>query len=224
MCTSLQTLILQKYFHVCFVTGMRLRTAIIGAVYRKVKATEIIKLTKIFSQWSTDCAGPLRDHCPQCVWSKEVMNAHVHVHVHVHVHEFVCTVTTQSHCALNNWLSFQINQLYAVKCDSRTFTFSLTFRLWLSATQPDAPPRWVRWWTWCQWMPSASWTSSPTSTWCGPLRCRWFWPCTSSGRYGGLCTAFKWVHSSFRYNYFCLRRHYARFSESYARFSKSYVL
>ncbi|CAL8264121.1 unnamed protein product [Lota lota] len=35
MCTSLQTLILQKYFHVCFVTGMRLRTAVIGAVYRK---------------------------------------------------------------------------------------------------------------------------------------------------------------------------------------------
>ncbi|KAM4634684.1 multidrug resistance-associated protein 1 [Polymixia lowei] len=35
VCTCLQTLILQKYFHVCFVTGMRLRTAIIGAVYRK---------------------------------------------------------------------------------------------------------------------------------------------------------------------------------------------
>lgn len=35
-CTCLQSLILQKYFHVCFVTGMRLRTAIIGAVYRKV--------------------------------------------------------------------------------------------------------------------------------------------------------------------------------------------
>ncbi|KAJ8384011.1 hypothetical protein AAFF_G00212550 [Aldrovandia affinis] len=29
------TLILQKYFHVCFVTGMRLRSAIVGAVYRK---------------------------------------------------------------------------------------------------------------------------------------------------------------------------------------------
>ena len=40
MCTSVQTLILQKYFHVCFVTGMRLRTAVIGTVYRKVKATE----------------------------------------------------------------------------------------------------------------------------------------------------------------------------------------
>ncbi|XP_073695376.1 multidrug resistance-associated protein 1 isoform X1 [Garra rufa] len=34
-CTCVQTLILQKYFHVCFVTGMRLRTAIVGAVYRK---------------------------------------------------------------------------------------------------------------------------------------------------------------------------------------------
>uniref|UniRef100_A0A673JQ49 Multidrug resistance-associated protein 1 n=1 Tax=Sinocyclocheilus rhinocerous TaxID=307959 RepID=A0A673JQ49_9TELE len=35
VCTCVQTLILQKYFHVCFVTGMRLRTAIVGAVYRK---------------------------------------------------------------------------------------------------------------------------------------------------------------------------------------------
>ncbi|KAI4887709.1 hypothetical protein NFI96_025031, partial [Prochilodus magdalenae] len=35
VCACVQTLILQKYFHVCFVTGMRLRTAIVGAVYRK---------------------------------------------------------------------------------------------------------------------------------------------------------------------------------------------
>ncbi|KAL3053062.1 hypothetical protein OYC64_005566 [Pagothenia borchgrevinki] len=35
MCTCVQSIILQKYFHVCFVSGMRLRTAIIGAVYRK---------------------------------------------------------------------------------------------------------------------------------------------------------------------------------------------
>lgn len=36
VCTCVQTLILQKYFHVCFVTGLRLRSAIVGAVYRKV--------------------------------------------------------------------------------------------------------------------------------------------------------------------------------------------
>ncbi|CAF93260.1 unnamed protein product, partial [Tetraodon nigroviridis] len=35
VCTTVQSLVLQKYFHVCFVSGMRLRTAIIGAVYRK---------------------------------------------------------------------------------------------------------------------------------------------------------------------------------------------
>ncbi|KAF4093148.1 hypothetical protein AMELA_G00028850 [Ameiurus melas] len=35
VCTCIQTLILQRYFHVCFVSGMRLRTAIVGAVYRK---------------------------------------------------------------------------------------------------------------------------------------------------------------------------------------------
>ncbi|KAM3916374.1 multidrug resistance-associated protein 1-like isoform 2-T3 [Leptodactylus fuscus] len=35
ICACLQTLILHKYFHICFVTGMRLKTAIIGLVYRK---------------------------------------------------------------------------------------------------------------------------------------------------------------------------------------------
>ncbi|KAM4717797.1 multidrug resistance-associated protein 1 [Anableps anableps] len=35
ICTCVQSLILQRYFHVCFVSGMRLRTAIVGAVYRK---------------------------------------------------------------------------------------------------------------------------------------------------------------------------------------------
>lgn len=33
----LQTLVLHQYFHICFVTGMRLKTAIIGAIYRKVQ-------------------------------------------------------------------------------------------------------------------------------------------------------------------------------------------
>lgn len=32
----LQTLILHRHFHYCFVTGMNVRTAIIGAIYRKV--------------------------------------------------------------------------------------------------------------------------------------------------------------------------------------------
>ncbi|XP_029946251.1 multidrug resistance-associated protein 1 [Salarias fasciatus] len=35
LCTCVQSLILQQYFHVCFISGMRLRTAVIGAVYRK---------------------------------------------------------------------------------------------------------------------------------------------------------------------------------------------
>lgn len=34
---GLQTLILHQYFHICFVTGMRLKTAVIGAIYRKVR-------------------------------------------------------------------------------------------------------------------------------------------------------------------------------------------
>ncbi|XP_048349117.1 multidrug resistance-associated protein 1-like isoform X1 [Sphaerodactylus townsendi] len=35
VCAGLQTLVLHQYFHICFVTGMRLKTAVIGAVYRK---------------------------------------------------------------------------------------------------------------------------------------------------------------------------------------------
>ncbi|XP_054389484.1 multidrug resistance-associated protein 1 isoform X8 [Pongo abelii] len=31
----LQTLVLHQYFHICFVSGMRIKTAVIGAVYRK---------------------------------------------------------------------------------------------------------------------------------------------------------------------------------------------
>lgn len=42
VCTCVQTLILQKYFHVCFMTGMRLRTAIVGAVYRKVSSSPVL--------------------------------------------------------------------------------------------------------------------------------------------------------------------------------------
>ncbi|XP_053327188.1 multidrug resistance-associated protein 1 isoform X1 [Spea bombifrons] len=34
-CACLQTLILHKYFHICFVTGMRLKSAVTGLVYRK---------------------------------------------------------------------------------------------------------------------------------------------------------------------------------------------
>ncbi|XP_008584452.1 PREDICTED: multidrug resistance-associated protein 1 [Galeopterus variegatus] len=33
--SCLQTLVLHQYFHICFVSGMRIKTAVIGAVYRK---------------------------------------------------------------------------------------------------------------------------------------------------------------------------------------------
>lgn len=36
-CAVLQTLILHQHFQYCFVTGMRLRTGIIGVIYRKVR-------------------------------------------------------------------------------------------------------------------------------------------------------------------------------------------
>uniref|UniRef100_A0A803XV25 Multidrug resistance-associated protein 1 n=1 Tax=Meleagris gallopavo TaxID=9103 RepID=A0A803XV25_MELGA len=41
VCACLQTLILHQYFHICFVTGMRLKTAIVGVIYRKVSALVI---------------------------------------------------------------------------------------------------------------------------------------------------------------------------------------
>ncbi|XP_006872061.1 PREDICTED: multidrug resistance-associated protein 1 [Chrysochloris asiatica] len=35
VCACLQTLVLHQYFHICFVSGMRIKTAVIGAIYRK---------------------------------------------------------------------------------------------------------------------------------------------------------------------------------------------
>ena len=36
MAAVLQSLLLHQYFHRCFVVGMRIRTAIVAAVYQKV--------------------------------------------------------------------------------------------------------------------------------------------------------------------------------------------
>ncbi|CAO2641732.1 Multidrug resistance-associated protein 1, partial [Lemmus lemmus] len=33
--SCLQTLVLHQYFHICFISGMRIKTAVVGAVYRK---------------------------------------------------------------------------------------------------------------------------------------------------------------------------------------------
>lgn len=41
----LQTLILHRHFHYCFVTGMNVRAAIIGAIYRKVRTKCLAFLT-----------------------------------------------------------------------------------------------------------------------------------------------------------------------------------
>ena len=38
-----QSMILHQYFHRCFLTGMHVRTAIISAVYRKVRDVFIIR-------------------------------------------------------------------------------------------------------------------------------------------------------------------------------------
>ena len=42
---SVKTVILHNYHNVCFLTGMRVRTAVIGAVYRKVCVQSLFKNT-----------------------------------------------------------------------------------------------------------------------------------------------------------------------------------
>lgn len=44
----LQSLFLQQYFQRCFVLGMKVRTAIMAAVYKKVKAGEDFHSTYLF--------------------------------------------------------------------------------------------------------------------------------------------------------------------------------
>ncbi|NXQ53258.1 MRP1 protein, partial [Anthoscopus minutus] len=67
VCACLQTLILHQYFHICFVTGMRLKTAIVGVIYRKAlvitnsarKAStvgEIVNLMSVDAQRFMDLA------------------------------------------------------------------------------------------------------------------------------------------------------------------------
>lgn len=45
LCAVLQTIILHHHFQYCFITGMRLRTGIIGMVYRKVRASVYPNIT-----------------------------------------------------------------------------------------------------------------------------------------------------------------------------------
>lgn len=48
----LQTLILHRHFQYCFVTGMNVRTAIIGAIYRKV-STKFLCIALFLNRYST---------------------------------------------------------------------------------------------------------------------------------------------------------------------------
>nr|XP_044603416.1 multidrug resistance-associated protein 1 [Equus asinus] len=71
----LQTLVLHQYFHICFVSGMRVKTAVIGAVYRKALVItnsarksstvgEIVNLMSVDAQRFMDLATYLN-----MVWS-----------------------------------------------------------------------------------------------------------------------------------------------------------
>lgn len=53
-----QTLVLHQYFHICFVSGMRIKTAVIGAVYRKVGAAAHGRLGRPIGTWLGQ-RGPL---------------------------------------------------------------------------------------------------------------------------------------------------------------------
>ncbi|ELK26693.1 Multidrug resistance-associated protein 1 [Myotis davidii] len=52
-----QTLMLHQYFHICFVSGMRVKTAVIGAVYRKEQG-EVEKPSGVIRAGSR-CSHPL---------------------------------------------------------------------------------------------------------------------------------------------------------------------
>lgn len=122
VCSVMQTLFLHQANRYIFVMGLRLRTGIIGAIYRKVS-------------WGRALRG-------QGGWPWGALES----------------VTGPVHHLLS------------------------TCRPWSSAIQSDVSPPWGKLSTSCQWMPSTSWTSPPSSTCCGPDHCRSSWPSTSSGR------------------------------------------
>ncbi|KAF5918368.1 hypothetical protein HPG69_011808 [Diceros bicornis minor] len=73
--SCLQTLVLHQYFHICFVSGMRVKTAVVGAVYRKALVItnsarrsstvgEIVNLMSVDAQRFMDLATYLN-----MVWS-----------------------------------------------------------------------------------------------------------------------------------------------------------
>lgn len=122
VCSVMQTLFLHQANRYIFVMGLRLRTGIIGAIYRKVS-------------WGRALRG-------QGGWPWGALES----------------VTGPVHHLLS------------------------TCRPWSSVIQSDVSPLWGKSSTSCQWMPSTSWTSPPSSTCCGPDHCRSSWPSTSSGR------------------------------------------
>lgn len=68
----LQTLILHRHFQYCFVTGMNVRTALIGAIYRKVRIPLCSVFPRAYLNSVTSCffghhwsAGPSDNKCCQ---------------------------------------------------------------------------------------------------------------------------------------------------------------
>ena len=58
--SCLQTLVLHQYFHICFISGMRIKTAVVGAVYRKVGQAPTPNPVTSESGWlSWDSPGPV---------------------------------------------------------------------------------------------------------------------------------------------------------------------
>lgn len=108
ICTCVQSLILQRYFHVCFVSGMRLRTAIIGAVYRKVqtnlKGFQNLNLMHAFNLYrdisllafalsgigDKQCSTPLLDRGRDSQPDVSGCSA-LHGPDHIHQHDMVCS-------------------------------------------------------------------------------------------------------------------------------------
>ena len=83
LAAGLQSLLLHHYFHKCFIVGMRIRTVIIAAVYRKVGSLTVYR-TKLIMV-------PLVHHT-------HTHKPHMHTHTHTnHTYTHTLTHTTHAH-------------------------------------------------------------------------------------------------------------------------------
>jgi len=82
---------------------------------------------------------------------------------------------------IGNWtLLFCFGVLLSENYRTILFDFDVcSLRLWCWTVSPRERQQQVSWWTWCLWMPSASWSLQHMSTHCGQARFKLVCHCTS---------------------------------------------